>query len=61
MPDSDGLMKYGVSVRSAYGVLSVDSGFSVQTTLEWVEKSINAKFEGQAAPFCYPDKNIGPM
>eukprot|EP00978_Attheya_sp_CCMP212_P037496 scaffold177344_cov42-Attheya_sp.AAC.1 len=54
------LEDYDVSARSAYGVLCVDTRGEIDRTIEWVEKSVNAKFEGQVAPFCYPDIHIGP-
>mmetsp|Transcript_14173 Transcript_14173/g.25693 ORF Transcript_14173/g.25693 Transcript_14173/m.25693 type:complete len:575 (-) Transcript_14173:72-1796(-) len=54
------LEAYAVSTRSAYGVLCVDTRGKIDRTIEWVEKSVNSKFEGQVAPFCYPDIHIGP-
>ena len=54
------LEAYDVSTRSAYGVLCIDTRGEINRTIEWVKKSFNAKFEGQVAPFCYPDIHIGP-
>lgn len=51
---------YDVSRLLAYGMLCVDTGRDIEKTIEWAENSISASFEGQVAPFCYPDTHIGP-
>lgn len=58
--DVSRLENYDVSVRSAYGVLCVDTSDNIEETIDWVKRSLEAKFEGQVAPFCYPDVIIGP-
>lgn len=44
---------------SSYGVLAVDTA-DVPGTLKWILDSLDARFEGQVAPFCYPDTLMGP-
>ena len=58
--DASALEAYDVPTKSAYGVFCVDTRGEIDRTIEWVTKSVNAKFEGQVAPFCYPDNRLGP-
>ena len=48
-----------VSVRTSYGQLAQKCS-SPEETMGWIEKEINATFEGQVPPFCFPDEYIGP-
>ena len=54
------LQDFFVSSRSAYGILAVDCKDSIKSTIEWIEAATKATFEGQVAPFCYPDDHFGP-
>jgi len=44
--------------RSAYGVLAIKCKGPVDT-MEWIERSIEAPFEGTVPPFCLPDHLFG--
>lgn len=54
------LSKFRVSARSAYGVLAIDCKTDISATIKWIEDAASASFEGQVAPFCYPDNFMGP-
>ena len=70
--NASSLKDYTISRKSAYGVLCVDTsrpddtesgqqvGERFKQTMDWIEKSLDARFEGQVAPFCSPDNYIGP-
>jgi len=53
------LREYSVPSKSSYGVLAVQCK-SVSSTIDWIEKGMSSTFEGEVAPFCYPDTAIGP-
>lgn len=45
---------------SSYGVLALDCKGNISDTICWIESATSAQFEGQVAPFCYPDNHFGP-
>mmetsp|Transcript_19707 Transcript_19707/g.47578 ORF Transcript_19707/g.47578 Transcript_19707/m.47578 type:complete len:864 (+) Transcript_19707:200-2791(+) len=57
--DASKLEGFHPRTLSAYGVLCRYTG-DVHATLDWLNDSVNATFEGQVPPFCLPDVNIGP-
>lgn len=55
--------KLSNGTRSSYGVLSVDmeaKADKISATLDWIKASLEAKFEGQVPPFCFPVESFGP-
>jgi hypothetical protein len=54
---------YYSGTRSSYGVLALDAydrNDPTSETLEWIDLSIKARFEGQVPPFCFPCESFGP-
>lgn len=45
---------------SSYGVMAVDTRSNVLGTIKWIKDSLDARFDGTVAPFCYPDTYFGP-
>jgi hypothetical protein len=53
------LVEFTVPEWSAYGVLAIKCE-TPSDTIAWINASVDARFEGAVAPFCFPDTLFGP-
>jgi len=53
------LSEYHVLGWSSYGVLATRCAKPTET-IDWLNRSMDARFEGAVTPFCFPDKLFGP-